>query len=241
VFQGQGVFIPGTLAALNQWSTYFRMTRRLHWGKAGSLVDLSRYSLNQAPLKGTVEGFVMERLATGNRPADGVPVIIDHGNMVSTDADGRFRFTNVAEGPHKVELVLVELPAEFDPGKNTADTVVVYPSRLSRTDFDVIRLASIQGKLTGPKDVALDNIVIRMSPGDRYTTPDTEGNFYFYNMREGIYALAVDVKTLPEFASMNQPDRVSVAVHLDGQLETVSFGFQIHRPEKPVRKVLEKK
>src|SRR5262249_678633 len=27
VLQGQGVFIPGTLSALNQWSLYFRVTR----------------------------------------------------------------------------------------------------------------------------------------------------------------------------------------------------------------------
>jgi hypothetical protein len=235
------VFIPGTLAALNQWSTYFRMSRRFHWGKGGSLTDLSRYSLDQAPLKGSVEGFVMERLSASNRPADGVPVMLDQDRTVNTDADGRFRFAAVAEGSHKVELALRELPAEFDPGKNVGNTVLVYANKLSRADFDVIRLDSIQGKVAGPKDVAVESIVIRMSPGDRYTTPDAEGYFYFYNVREGIYALTVDEKTLPEFASMNRPNSVSVAVHVDGQPQPVIFGFEIHKPEKPVRKVLEKK
>jgi len=240
VLQGQGVFIPGTLAALNQWSTYFRVSRRFHWGKGGALADLARYSLGQAPLKGTVEGFVMERLTSGDRPADGVPVVLDQDRTASTDAEGRFRFAGVAEGSHKVELALQELPAEFDPGKNTGNTILVYPSKLSRADFDVIRLASLQGKVSGPEGVAVDGIVIRMSPGDRYTTPDSDGNFYFYNVREGTYTLAVDEKSLPEFASMKQPDKFVVAVHPDGQPAAVSFGFQIHKPEKPIRKVLQK-
>jgi hypothetical protein len=110
---------------------------------------------------------------------------------------------------------------------------------LSRADFDVVRLVYIQGKLTGPKEVPLDNVIIRMLPGDRYTTPDTEGNFFFYNLREGEYTLAVDEKTLPEFAEMNQP-RISITVHVGAAPEPVAFGFKINKPEKPVRRVLDK-
>jgi hypothetical protein len=240
VLQGQGVFIPGTLATFNQWSLYFRVSRTFQWGKASALGDLTQYSVAQAPLKGSVEGFVMERLSTGNIPAGGVPVILDQGRTVSTDAEGRFRFVDVPEGAHKIELALRELPADFDPGKNTGSTVVVHPNKLSRADLDVIRLAFIQGKLTGPKNVPVDSIVIRMFPGERYTTPDAEGKFFFYNVHEGEYALAVDEKTLPEFAVMSQPDRISVPVHVGGAPEPVTFGFKINKPEKPIRRVLQK-
>jgi hypothetical protein len=147
---------------------------------------------------------------------------------------------DVPEGAHKVELALRELPADFDPGKITENGILFHPSKLSRADLDVIRLASIRGKLTGPKDVPVDSIVIRMLPGERYTTPDTDGNFSFYNVHEGEYALAVDEKTLPEFAVMSQPDRISVAVHVGGAPEPVAFGFKINKPEKPIRRVLEK-
>jgi hypothetical protein len=241
VLQGQGVFIPGTLAALNQWSVYFRVSRNFQWGKAGALGNLNQYSIAQAPpLKGSVEGFVMERLSTGNMPADGMPVILDQGRTVNTNAEGRFQFTDVPEGAHKIGLALRELPTDFDPGKNRENSVLVQPGRTSRADLDVIRLASIQGKLTGPKDVPLDSIVIRMLPGERYTTPDTEGNFFFYNMHEGEYALAVDEKTLPEFAVMIQPAHISVVVHVGGMPEPVAFSFKINKPQKPVRRVLEK-
>jgi hypothetical protein len=240
VLQGQGVFIPGTLAALNQWSEYFRLTRRFHWGKSNALGDVTQYSVAKAPpLRGSVEGFVMERLSTGNAPADGIPVILDQVRTVLTNSQGLFRFVDVPEGAHKVELSLREMPTDFDPGKNRTNSIVVHSSKLSRADFDVVRLVYIQGKLTGPKDAPLDNIVIRMLPGERYTTADTEGNFFFYNLREGEYTLAVDEKTLPEFAVMDQP-RISVPVHVGAAPERVAFEFKINKPEKPVRRVLDK-
>ncbi|HUS05790.1 MAG TPA: carboxypeptidase-like regulatory domain-containing protein [Bryobacteraceae bacterium] len=241
VLQGQGVFVPGTLAALNQWSMYFRMTRKFNWGKGGAASDVTGYTVARAPLKGSVEGFVMERLPEGNRPAEGVPVSIDEARTVSTDADGRYRFSDVPEGPHKVALSLHELPAEFDAGKKMESAVVVASGKLVRADLDVARLAFIAGKLTGPPNVPLDSIVIRMLNTERYTTPDPDGKFYFYNMREGNYQLAVDEKTLPEFGVMQQPGPLPVSVRVGGDPETVSFGFSIQKPEKRVRKVLDKK
>jgi hypothetical protein len=90
------------------------------------------------------------------------------------------------------------------------------------------------------RDVPGDSIVIRILPGEPYTTPDTEGNSSFYNVHEGEYALAVDEKTPPEFPVMSQPDRISVAVHVGGAPESATFGFKINKPEKPVRRVPEK-
>jgi hypothetical protein len=240
VLQGQGVFIPGTLAALNQWSIYFRVIRRFTWGKAGMVGDLNQYAIRQAPLKGSVEGFVMERLAEGNRPAEGVSVSID-GRAVITDAEGHFRFTDVPEGAHKVALALHELPAEFDPGKSTESMVLVHPDKLSRAELDVIRLAFIRGKVTAPKDVPVESIVIRLLPGERYTTPASEGDFYFYNLREGEYEIVLDKRTLPEFAFMEKAERASVSVKAGRQPEPVTFQFEIRKPQKSVRRVLDKK
>jgi hypothetical protein len=183
----------------------------------------------------------MERLAAGNYPAEGVTVNIDQTLTAMTDADGHFRFPEVPEGRHKVAIALHELPAEFDVGKNTESTLLVFPSKPSRADLDVVRLGTIQGKVTGPKGVTVEEIVIRMLPGTQYTTPDGDGNFYFYNMRAGTYTLAVDVKTLPEFGVLNQPGSVSVSVQMGAEVQPVAFVFEIHKPVKPVRNVLEKR
>ena len=57
----------------------------------------------------------------------------------------------------------------------------------------------------------------------------------------GEYELAIDEKTLPEFAVLNKPVRVSVSVQTGEQSAPVNFQFEIRKPEKPVRTVLEKK
>jgi hypothetical protein len=181
----------------------------------------------------------MERFAEGNRPAEGVSVSID-GRAVVTDAEGRFRFSDVPEGTRKVLLALHEPPPEFDPGKITEFEVVVRPDKLSRADLDVVRLVFLQGQVIGPKDVSLENAVIRVLPGERYTTPDSQGAFYFYNLREGNYEVVLDKTTLPEFAVMGQPDRVSVSVQVGRQPEPINFQFEVKLPEKPVRNVLDK-
>jgi tetratricopeptide (TPR) repeat protein len=92
----------------------------------------------------------------------------------------------------------------------------------------------------GPPDAFLDAIPVRLAPGNRYTTPDTEGNFYFYNLREGNYKLSVDTKTLPEYSVLTTPDSFDISVAAGKQPEPVTFAFEIHEPAKPVRKVLDK-
>jgi len=51
----------------------------------------------------------------------------------------------------------------------------------------------------------------------------------------------VDEKSLPEFGVVNQPGSVSVSVPMGAEALPMAFGFEIHKPQKPVRNVLEKK
>jgi hypothetical protein len=51
----------------------------------------------------------------------------------------------------------------------------------------------------------------------------------------------LDKKTLPEFAVMDQSEHVSASVKVGRQPEPVNFQFEIRKPQKPVRTVLEKK
>jgi hypothetical protein len=237
VLQGQGVYVPGTLAALNQWSTYFRLTRRIHWGKAVA-VDLSQYSAVLTPLKGSIEGFVKERISGGDQPAEGVTVTIDQGRAAMTDANGRYRFAEVPEGPHKVALALHELPAEFEAGKIIESAFMVLPAKTARADLEVIRLALIQGTVRGPKDESLEKIIVRIAGTDRYTTPNAKGNFYFYNMREGDYTLTLDEKTLPQLAVLRGSETASVAVRIGVQPAMVVLQFETSKPEKTVRQIV---
>jgi len=120
----------------------------------------------------------MERLATGNHPAEGVTVSVDQHLTAMTDAEGHFRFPEVAEGRHTVALALHELPAEFEVGKNAEVALLVLPSKPSRAELDVVRLGTIQGKVTGPKDVVVEGIVIPNDAGRAIHHPGCGRQFH---------------------------------------------------------------
>jgi hypothetical protein len=241
VLANQGLFTTTALGGLNQWNMYFRVSKQLHWG--GPIPDggLDRYAAEQIPLVGGIEGIVWEETAEGRRPAEGVPVILDQGRTVQTDANGRYRLIEVPEGAHRVALAARELPAEFNPGKVTEAGVHVEVNRITRADFDVVGLTALEGRVVAPKNVPLDSILIRLTPGGRYTTPDASGAFGFYNLPEGDYQVELDVASLPEHAVLLSAERVPVSVRRGAQPAAVEFKFEIRVPEKPVRKLFEQR
>jgi hypothetical protein len=60
-------------------------------------------------------------------------------------------------------------------------------------------------------------------------------------LREGEYEIVLDKRTLPEFAFMEKAERASASVKAGRQPEPVTFQFEIRKPQKPVRRVLDKK
>ena len=240
--QGQGVFVPTILASMNQWSLYVRMTKRLHWGAQMPIETLSSsgaynaVAIPGAQLKGTVEGFVK---SADNRWAEGIPIAIDSSRIATTDNAGRFRFENVPEGAHQIAIALESLPAEFDPGKNREATIVVKPGKAVRADFDVVVVGfAVQGTVTGPKDVSLESILVRLNPVGRFTTPDKAGKFAFYNVSAGTYEVEFDPKSLPEHGILTTPQKVPVEVKPAQDHPMVEFGFDIRIPPKPVKKII---
>ncbi len=239
VLGSRGIGVATTLAGLNRWNFYFRMAKTFSWG--GPLGDggLDRYVLTQIPLAGIVEGFVGVQYREGVRFSAGIPVRLDESRTVFTGEDGRFHFSDVPEGPHKVGIAWKELPAEYDavPGEGS---VVVQPRRVARADLGVFPLTRLTGAVKGPDGSPVEDILIRLLPTDRYTTTDSDGAFSFENLREGDYELEVDSSTLPQHAAATTPMRVPVSVHAGRTLTPVEFRFEIRRPEKPVRKVFAK-
>ncbi len=234
-----GTGVSTFLGAMNQWSVFFRLTRQFHWGGSMPASGFERYTDEQIPLIGTVEGLVRERTMEGTRPAPGVPVRLDGTRTAVTDAAGHFIFAEVPEGDHKVALSAHELPAEFDPGSAREVAVRVAVRRYSRVDLEVVRLAEIEGKLHGPEGAPLDGVLIRLLPTDRYTTPDVEGNFSFYNVPEGDYEVALDEGTLPEDCRLVTPVRLAVATRIGAAMTPAHFTFIKLTRTKPVRRVLD--
>ena len=102
-----------------------------------------------------------------------------------------------------------------------------------------MRLANLAGKIVAPKDVQIENVVVRLVGTKSYTTPYEDGTFSFYNVTEGHYEVEIDVSTLPEGYILASPARVAVAASSTGA--TAAFGFELKiKPavEKPVREML---
>jgi hypothetical protein len=235
LLQNQGAFVTNAITGLNQWTAYFRLSRSVRWGRGLAVSDLDRYAAEQLPIVGTVEGTVTEGEAAFNQPAKGIPVILDDAHIVVTDQRGVFQFSRVPEGRHRVAVAVNQLPADYDPGTASETTVDVKPRRATNVAFQVIPLVFLTGGIIGKAGTSPDGVIVRLLSTNRYTTPDTGGRFAFYNLREGEYDLAIDPKSLPEFASL---DRMTAHVSLrrGDRPEEVIFHMEINQPEKPIRR-----
>lgn len=225
------------LDAMNRWTAYFRLSRTFRWGR-----PLPRKYQNAAidelyPVMGTIEGWVMEETAAGPVPAAGIPIVLDGSRTEMTDAEGRFRFADVPQGRHAVALPPRELPAEFDAASASEVPVQVIPRRTARAEFRVIRLARISGKFVSGRVAPFTSIIVRLAGTARYTTPDEEGNFNFYNLPPGDYELVVDLSAMPRPYRLSTPDRIPVRVWSGEELPPVLIGIEDVVVKPPVREV----
>jgi hypothetical protein len=234
----QGAPLSAVMDGLNRWNVFFRVSRTLRWGRALP-PRLDGRGLDQLyPVLGAVEGFVREAGSQSGAPVAGVPVSLDGIRTEMTDQEGRYRFADVPQGQHAVQLPPRELPAEFDPAAAAERRVVVAARRTSRADLDVVRLCSVAGKIVSPLGAAVSGIVIRLEGRGRYTTPDEEGNFAFHNLPRGTYEAVVDVSTLPQDCRSTTATRVKFELDREGLPPEILFGIEQVQEIKPVRQVI---
>ncbi|MGO9435027.1 MAG: collagen binding domain-containing protein [Terracidiphilus sp.] len=228
------------LAGFNQRSIYFKVSKRYSWGRQleqGSTIE--QYAASHAPLVGSVEGFVMEAAPGGPKPAPNVTIILDKGRTAISDSSGNYAFSDVPEGIHELALSMEQLPADYAPGPASVAHLNVQPRGVSRSDFDVVRLANLAGKIVAPKDVQIENVVVRLVGTKVYTTPYEDGTFSFYNLSEGHYEVEIDTTTLPEGYQLASPARIAVDASSTSSDTQVGFEIKIKPPvEKPVREML---
>lgn len=232
----QGLPVQVLLADSNRWSLFFRLAKTLRWG-APLPRDPNAQALSQLyPVMGSLEGLVQDPTG-GASPVAGIAVTLDDGRKETTDATGRYRFIDVPEGRHTVALELRELPAEYEPGPVSMMDVLVAPRRSSRADFQLTPLLSLPGKLTAADGIDLGDIVIRLSPGGRYTTPDADGTFCFYNVKPGRYRVTVDAASLPRDTRLTGAPSLDIDLASGQELPAVLFGIARVEQEKRVREI----
>lgn len=241
LFGGSDLSVNQQLAAMNQWSFYFRISKQFHWGKGlpnGGAGSLEQYAASRVPLVGTVQGLVMEQSLGGPRPAANVGISIDGSRSVSTDSNGHYLFTDVPEGQNEIALDMEQLPTDYEPGPDPKTHAAVQPRGMVRADFSVYRLTYLAGHVKAPKGASIDNVVIRLKDTKLYTTPDDEGNFSFSNLHEGHYEVMIEEKTIPEGYIMASPISVEVDATAAKPADPLAFELKV-KPveEKPVKEL----
>ncbi len=230
-----------SLAGFSQWSLFFRLSKQIHWG--GGLPAASPAAIRSGGLvrlTGSVEGMIRLKAMPGTRGVGSIPVSIDGSRTVLSAPDGHYFFENVPEGVHEVGLALEQLPADYDPGAAQHSQIAVEPRRAARADFEVLPLTMLAGRVRGPEHAALEDIIVRLSPGNRYTSTHKDGSFAFYNVREGDYELKLDPMTLPEGARLQSAESVRAEARIGGAATPAEFVFTVKTLQKPIRKVLDR-
>ncbi|HXJ43287.1 MAG TPA: hypothetical protein VNH18_28660, partial [Bryobacteraceae bacterium] len=239
LFGNSGLGANTQLAALNQWSFFFRISRQFRWGKdlSGS-GDLAQYAAVRVPLVGVVQGLVMEQSIGEPRPAASVSISIDNSRTALTDASGHYVFTEVPEGPHEIALNMEQLPTDYEPGPEPRTKAAVTPRGMVRADFSVFRLTSVAGRVAAPKEATVDGVIIRVKDTRTYTTPDADGIFTFSNLREGRYQIAIDEKSIPPGYELKSPAAVAVDAIASHPPQSLLFELAVKAEEvKPVREL----
>lgn len=234
---------PGatSLDNFSQWSFFFRLSKQVRWGGGLPSENPAQLAVGGAiRLTGSVEGIVHLKTMAGLANAASVAVSLDNGRTTVSGPDGHYVFNDVPEGVHAVTLALDQLPADFDPGDARGSRVAVQPHRAARADFEVLPLGAIAGRVNGPEKTPLDNIVVRLLPGSRYTMTAADGTFRFYNVREGDYQVAIDAGSLPESTEMQSPSTVASTLRSGANTPSVEFRIVLKNTQKPIRKVLGK-
>jgi hypothetical protein len=240
LFGNSGLGLNSQIAANNQWNAFVRISKQFHWGKAFPGGTIEQYTAVHAPLVGSVRGLVLEQSIGGTRPAPNVAVSLDHDRSALTDAAGHYEFAKVSEGIHEVGLNMEQLPTDYEPGATTQGRVKVDPESVARADFNVVRLAMFSGRIVAPEGAKLEDIIIRLTGTNLYTTPYDDGSFFFYNLREGDYEVVIDPQTIPDGYLLASPAIVRVSPRSFTAPPRVEFELKAKPVAvKPVREILQ--
>lgn len=151
--------------------------------------------------RGVITGMVFQdKLAAGlpgaaSRPLAGVRVILDGTRRTRTDSHGRYQFSRVPFGSHKVEVLFKSVRPFFYTTPSQVETGIN-----SSVDFGITFAAGrLFGIVRNDAGAGVPNVgVIVASRQNRYhATTDDQGKFSIAGMENGTYKVNVDPNSLP--------------------------------------------
>lgn len=236
-----------------------RFDKRFSWGQPPKILGRSGIGA-EAVAVGTVDGFVFEDRDGNGIPGPGetgIPKIalrLEDGSRTETGADGRYRFDNVAEGPHQIRVEANRIPAVFYLLSPDRVNVLVQPRQITQVSFPLISGADYRGRIlddvnrngqADPEDTGSADVLVILAPvasKDRGGGPspaeagltintytDSQGRFSFVNVFPGEYDLMIAPETLPTGVSVSVPLPVRITL-APGQPSTDNLFLIAPRP-----------
>ncbi len=170
-------------AGYGQWTLHVRASRAWRWGATNGSAGPAWAPI--APLVGSISGRVWTGTAEAAVPMEGVWVLVGDCEA-ATDSEGRWSLERVPAGNREARLDLARPPADLDPAGTAVATVAVRPGREATADFPLRRLGAIAGRLvSGDQGVRLDQVVLRLEPGGRWTAARRDGSWAFRGLPSG--------------------------------------------------------
>lgn len=177
------------------------------------------------------------------RDDSGAPVngaVVSLGRyLTTTREDGRYRFAHVPPGSHSLSLLKDHLPAAYTSAADPRDIRVVTHVPVE-ANLSVVALRAIHGRVfrDGNRNNRFDEqegmagIVVRLDENGPATLTNENGEFDFYNLQPGPYAVWIDTARLRSDLQVTGADRRRVELQPDRATSNVDF--TVASREKPV-------
>jgi outer membrane protein OmpA-like peptidoglycan-associated protein len=215
-----------------------RLTKRFGWGDPGPAPLPGAAGQLALASVGQIEGFIFQDFnRNGRKESDepGIPaiaVILEDGTTTRSDADGRFRFSNIPAGIHLVRIDERLLPVEFNllgsPGLRTEVALrktaeVFFPLLISGEIRGRVLLDANGNGLADAGDEPLGDALVYLAGTSINAFTDADGNFSLANILPGVYELKIDPVWLPEGVQLVSPDTLPLQLRSGETIDGVAF------------------
>lgn len=239
------------------WIT-IKLTKRFEWGAPVRI--LGKIPGETVLGIGAIEGYIFADtnqnmiLDAQDKGIPGIRVSLEDQSFISSDENGKYRFSNVAEGRHIVTIEHRKIPAHFYIISPKQMEITVISRKTQKADFIFVQGSHLSGKIFDDADrngkfdteeKGLPNILILLKPletkaneASRYlqgmvlnTYTDSKGNYVFDNIFPGEYEILIDEKSLPEGRIMKAQHPEKIILQPGQKIENKDFSVV----PKPIR------
>ena len=199
----------------------------------------------------TVEGEVFTDLhrdgawEAGEEGVPGVRIELPGRGEATTDTLGRFKFSGLGAGRHKVVLDLKTVPADLNPARPTEQTVASKGLGTLTVSFPMKSLGSISGFVFDDQDhdqrwdsgePGVGGALVLLSGGQRSSYTASDGSYSFANLPSDQYRVEIDPANLPDDFSPTTAVTQTVALSERGRIQHLDFG--VAERQRPVIKTI---